>query len=403
MKYLLFLLVILAALMPAIPEPTNPLAIGVAAISAMTLAVWCMKAVAGAYSPVFASGAWLIVFMNLVFLSSVTADQFGTPFNLWVRGAIPFFFLLMFFPALQIAIREPDWMVHALHLSSIAWLIAIITAAAAAVPAVLSGDVQRITHATEAWSAFQLPYAMVGLALTLFYQPRWLNAVRWPLAYLFSCIPLMSVSRGQIAAVAAIWLLYIARVPRRTRLRVAAPVFLVGVSMAALIGQSALHEALLERFINTGASENSRWLELEYAFARFLESPVLGKGLGHQIPAEVTFAGDWKVISDAGIDTVGYMHNVIGYILMNLGLSGLIAYLGFIVTGVRDVERRCLSQYRSIRLASIVIVLALIWWSMIQAAFRLVQSNIILAVSLAVLTALKVRTARGRRSDAQRA
>lgn len=402
MKSLFFATTVLVALMPSVPEPTHPLAIAFAVSAGLLFLHWFMTTTMRGALPKSASGAWLILFVALVLLSSLTAMLFETPFDLWLRGAIPFFFLLTFFPALHIAVRDPHWVLDVLQLSAVAWLVATMAGALVAVPAVLRGDVQRITHATEAWAAFQLPYAMVGLALTLFHPSRWLRAVRWPLVFLFSCVPLLAVSRGQIVAVVAIWLFYFIRLPTRAWRRAALPALLVGTGIAVLVWQSALHEALLQRFSDTGDGDNSRWMELEYAFAQFLESPLLGKGLGHQIPAEVTFAGDWETIAMAGVDTVGYMHNVIGYLLMDLGLPGLIAYVGFILA----VLLRSRAAFRSSGeleawWAAVVVVCALVLWFALQAAFRQIQCNVLLAVAIAVLAALKANRSGGAILDAR--
>lgn len=402
MKSLFFATTISVALMPSVPEPTDPLAIAFAVSAGLLFLRWFMTTTMKGTLPKSTSGAWLIAFVALVLLSSMTAMLFETPFDLWLRGAIPFFFLLTFFPALQVAGRDPHWVLDVLFLSAVAWLVSTMTAAALAVPAVLSGEVQRITHATEAWAAFQLPYAMVGLALALFHPSRWLHAVRWPLAFLFSCVPLFAVSRGQIVAVVAIWLVYFTRLPAGAKRRAALPVLLLVTGIAILVWQSALHEALLQRFSDTGDGDNSRWLELEYAIGQFLESPLLGKGLGHQIPAEVTFAGDWQMITSAGVDTVGYMHNVIGYLLMNLGMPGLIAYLGFVASAIYDPRRVIAAHDRTGRRAALVIVVVMFgWWFMVQPSFRHIQSNLLLAVALAVLTALKTGRSRGAILDAR--
>jgi len=401
MKSLFFATTISVALMPSVPEPTDPLAIAFAVFAGLLFLRWFMTTMMKGTLPKSTSGAWLIAFVALVLLSSITAMLFETPFDLWLRGAIPFFFLLTFFPALHIAGRDPHWVLDVLHLSAVAWLVSTMTAAAPAVPAVLSGEVQRITHATEAWAAFQLPYAIVGLALTLFHPSRWLHAVRWPLAFLFSCVPLFAVSRGQIAAVVAIWLAYFTRLPAAAKRRAALPVLLLVTGIAILVWQSALHEALLQRFSDTGNGDNSRWLELEYAFGQFLESPLLGKGLGHQIPAEVTFAGDWQTITSVGVDAVGYMHNVIGYLLMNLGVPGLIAYVGFIVAALPRGKAAFSTTDLNAWWAAVVVVFALLLWFALQPAFRHIQCNLLLAVAVAVLAALRTKRSRGAILDAR--
>lgn len=391
MKPLFLLMLVLAAVMPSVPEPTDLLAVAFVVVAGLLLFLWVAQRIVRGTFPNSSSGFWLTVFLALVLVSALTASLFGTPIDLWLRGAIPFLFLFLFFPALDIARRDPHWILDAVHLSSIAWLINTAIAAGDAVPAVLSGDVQRITHATEAWAAFQLPYAMVGLALTLFHPPRWARRFRWPLAALFSFVPFLAVSRGQIVAVIAIWIFYMARLPKAARIRAAFPAMVIALGAVLVLSQSELSQSIIERFAETGsAGGGSRLVELRYAFEQFLASPLLGKGLGHQIPADITFSGDWEMIVMAGVDSVGYMHNVIGYVLMDLGLAGLLAYLGFIVSALWQRKWGTSPREEAARRAGLVIVLVLFgWWFMIQPSFRHIQANLLLAAAIAVLCAMK--------------
>lgn len=402
MKPLFLMTVVLAALMPSVPEPTNPIAIAFSLSFALLFSHWALGRLVAGKLPKTMVGAWLVLFVSLTAISLPIALLYETPAALWLRGAIPFFFLLVFFPAYHLAQRNAHWVLDAVHASTVVWLVSTAMASASAVPAVLSGEVQRITHATEAWSAFQLPYAMVGLAITLFHPASWLRAVRWPLAGAFMLMPLLAVSRGQIAAVLVIWLYYIVRLPRPARRRAVLPALALGAAAALLLWQSALSDALVQRFAAMDeGSESSRLLELRYAMGQFLEAPLLGKGLGHQIPADVTFAGDLEAIAKAGVDSVGYMHNVVGYLLMNLGLTGLIAYLGFVVSALSPSRTMDTELHKPLWRTAAVCVLALLWWGSIQASFRLIQSNVLLAIGVAVLAALKSKRAQWLRSHAQ--
>jgi O-antigen ligase len=375
--------------MPSVPDPTQPAAVIFSSFTAIAIALW-LGSFALRSVPILAPGRWLLIFLGLTILSSATAVYFGTPLDLWLRGIIPFLFLIVYFPAVEIARKEPDWLLTIVHLSCIVWLVMTGLQSMGALPAVLAGDVQRITHATDAWASFQLPYAMVGLALTLFHAPGWAAAVRWPLALAFSLMPVLAVSRGQIAVVALVWLTYLLLLPPLRRMKAVALLLILGIAFGSYVGQSYLLESVLARFSEPlHFTESSRYMELEYAAHRFLESPLLGMGLGHQIPAEITFFGDWRTLLDAGVSGVGYMHNVAFYLLMTLGLPGLLSYGAFVLSSLPWWRRRVLdSNLKRVLVAAILTLAVLCAWSMIQPTFRHIQTNVLLAVMIAVLATI---------------
>lgn len=379
--------------MPALPEATDPRALAFGAASGLLVFLWLVRRLMLKMTPWCPAGSWLLVFLILVGLSALTAQWFGTPLDLWLRGAIPFWFLSLFFPAYELARKDPHWVVEALTVSAVVWLGNVALAAGMAIPAVLRGEVLRITHATEAWASFQLPYALIGLIVSLFHPPRRVRWLRWPLALAFSLVPVLAVSRGQIIAVSMVWTLYTIWMARRRRWGVAftsvAGLVLVGSLVAA---QSELGNSILERFASTGLqSEASRMEEISYALQQFRESPLVGKGLGYQIPAEITFAGDWTMIATAGVDTVGYMHNVVGYLLMDLGLTGLLTYCGFVASGLRRGQKRGVRGLHETRRAGVLMVVALVFWFLIQPSFRHIQSNVLLATAIAMLAGTRGR------------
>jgi hypothetical protein len=74
-------------------------------------------------------------------------------------------------------------------------------------------------------------------------------------------------------------------------------------------------------------TESGRVLELRYAISKFIESPLVGKGIGFQVPTEhITFGIDEKLTEDFP-PTVGYVHNFPGYFLMDTGIVGFLFYV----------------------------------------------------------------------------
>lgn len=388
-----------AALMPSVPDPLDPRAIAFVVSFVALMSLWAVRrAYAGTLHRSHV-GVALAVFLALVAMSAPIALIFETSLSDWFRGAVPFFFLVVFFPGYELARRNPRWVLDALGVAAILWLASTLMTSASAVPAVLQGDVQRITHAVEAWWAYQLPYAMVGLAMVLFSPTNWLGKARWPLAAMFTLMPVLAVSRGQIAAVSMLWAVYLLRQRGKRRIRALGAALLAAAIVGPVIWTSELQTAIGERFAVTASEqhESSRLAEIRYALDQFVQSPVFGKGLGHQIPAAaITFGGDWELAAAAGVDTVGYMHNVAAYLLMNLGALGLAAYAAFIVPGLRAGWRlRGTSPEAAAALAALV---CLLWWFSIQPSFRHVQSNLLLAMLVAVLVAMRQPFERAKRA-----
>ena len=388
-RWLLYITFVTAGVMPAVPEANDPIAIIFSACATTLFCTWLGRwlITKGAF-PTSPAGLWLFAFLAIIGVSCVTASIWQTPFHLWLRAALPFFFLVFFFPLLDLAARYRRIVITAMHLGCFAWLANISLFAGSAVPLVLDGEAERITHVTEMWSAFQLPFGLVGLILTLFCPSPPLRTIRWPLAAAFTLVPFLAVSRGQIVIVVFTWLFFLRLVQRERRLQWILPVTAIGACVAFAILHTALLGSVSARFAETGSdSGGSRKAEIQYAMEEFVRSPLLGKGLGHQIPVDVTFSGDFETLARVDVQSVGYMHNVVAYLLMNLGAPGLIAYLGFALAplgaGRLLWSKHSLSESRAAKL----IMFSLLLWFCLQAAFRLIQSNLLLAAAVAVLAA----------------
>ena len=387
-----------AALMPVVPDPLDPRAIAFVVSFVTLMSLWAVRRVYVGTLPNTHAGVALAGFLALVAMSAPIALIFGTNLLDWFRGAVPFFFLVVFFPAYELARRSPHWVLQALSVAAILWLASTLVGSASAIPAVVRGDVQRIIHVAENWIAYQLPYAMVGLAMVLFSPTNWLGKARWPLAAMFTLMPVLAVSRGQIAAVSLLWAVYLLRQRGKRRIRALGAPLLVAAIVGPVIWATELRTAIGERFEYTVSepNESSRLDEIRYALGQFVQSPVFGKGLGQQMPAIIKFSGDWEQVAIAGVDTVGYVHNVAAYLLMNLGALGLAAYVAFIVPGLRAGWRlRGTSPEAAAALAAIV---CLLWWSSIQPSFRHIQSNLLLAMLVAVLVAMRQPFKRAKRA-----
>ncbi|MEF8730760.1 MAG: O-antigen ligase family protein [Candidatus Accumulibacter meliphilus] len=143
-------------------------------------------------------------------------------------------------------------------------------------------------------------------------------------------------------------------------------------------GQEAPHEerggqaGVLPGNTVNDANVNSRMEEYQTAWSMFLESPILGQGLGirHTISFE-TGHGEMLTVS------VGYVHNWIFYVLMVGGGVGLLAY-SLILFGPAVLVFRSLADDREQALAIIATVIALALYACFFAVFRLISFNLLL-------------------------
>jgi hypothetical protein len=123
--------------------------------------------------------------------------------------------------------------------------------------------------------------------------------------------------------------------------------------------------------------ESGRAKELIYAFKNFIESPLIGKGIGFQVPTEITTSGFDEILVKEFPKSVGYMHNFIGYFMMNTGIIGTLSYFNLLLflffKGLRNLPLWLIMTYCCI----IVFIL-------VEATFRLIHFNIIL-VTLHIL------------------
>jgi len=384
------LTLVLAALMPFVPDELTLTTASFSAAFVLLFAFWVVAIVKDGlriYAP--ASAKWLVGFQFSVLSSALVAALYGTPWTAWFRGAVPFLFLLAFFPFVDVAKREPQSLINAVHIASVLWLAKVAVMSGAGIAAVLAGEAQRLTQATEDWGTLTLPFGFIGLICSLFNNAPFARRLRWLLAPAFTLVALLTVYRSQLLIVTAVWMVYLVGLGARRMLGITVTLCaLAAASMPYLLGLGLIQN-IAERFSEVaGELGGSRMAEIRFAFRNFLESPLFGKGLGYPVPAEVTFFGDVQAMREAGVDSVGYVHNAVAYMAMDLGLIGLVCFFGFIF-GNRWWRRRP----TDLRLSSLWVIAVLglgtlLAWILVEASFRQIQSNLALAALIAVLAAL---------------
>lgn len=390
--WLFNLVLILSALMPFVPDKIS---VSTVAFSAAFLVFWLWGFVIHALSTrrfvLPAESRWLFGFLAVVGLSAIVAHLYGTNLSMWFRGAIPFFFLTsLILLAPRLTLAGGLSLLRGLHIAAIVWSVKVLIEVGLALNTSGLETFERLTHLTM---NLTIPFSLVGLTLSLFNPDPPIRRFRSAQAAYFLCLIIASGYRSQGLIAGAILAYY--WVSRRQELsaRSILVATVVGVGALTCLAYFGVLSAFVARFQDIRVEmKSSRILEIKYAYDQFLQSPLLGKGLGNPVPVEVTFAGDMEFIARAvNVDTVGYIHNLPMYLLMDLGLWGFIAYFGLIADtclrgrNARRYGEMASAQASMLRRAALVVVIGLMTFFCVQASFRHIQSNLILAACLSVL------------------
>jgi len=330
----------------------------------------------------------LLAFVLLVLVSGTWAMMGGVTGAQWWRGAVPFCFLLFLF---TIDRNEPAAglrIARYICLASAVWLVRVV---GELLYLIATGQYVYSARLTGQIVDSVIPFGLVALPLIL----GGVFKVRFGLHFLLGAglfvVALLAGYRSQSAIVllqcAVIAIRALARPGQMARLAF----FVAGALVVALLFGEQASRAVIERFQSTSADfETSRLAEWKYSLGEFAAKPLLGRGIGWQVPAEVTFDGAIEKLLEDGVelpDSAGYVHNVTAYLLMDLGLVGLLAYYAFSVGASLGalVRRSADRAARNLRLMVLLALASMLLYFQVQAAFRLVQVNLLIVAMLAIL------------------
>jgi hypothetical protein len=375
-----------AAVMPFVPDEISVFSVCFTLSAIMLLIFGLVRRLQLGWQVADSSAAALVVFLLLAFASGGTRLDHNVTTAQWTRAVIPFLFLGAYLLLAPIRCEtDARRLVNLLHLSAVVWAVKILIIVAPDIPAVVTGQIERLTYLTL---DLTLPYGLVGLVLSIFNpDPRWRRHRRL-LVVLFLGLIIGTGYRMQ-AFIAVMVVAANAVRFRRRALATLAVGALAGLVLINGASDSEFVDRYLARFRNLKTErESSRVSELRYAWTNFLEAPVVGKGLGFQIPTEVTAGGNFEFIrTEIRRESVGYMHNLVGYLLMDLGVTGTLAYLGMLALAARTRWReRKAGGLSDLDFGLLVLVVALLMFFCSSASFRLIQSNLLIAGLMAVLT-----------------
>jgi hypothetical protein len=320
----------------------------------------------------------LTVFFASILISFPVAVSNSVPPGEWIRGALPFSFLLVYllFPALTS--KDSKFILGTLVFTVLCWLVKNL---GRSLGEFLGGGASRITYLN---ADFGIPFALVGLPLLLFFASRRRPLTSMVLGFCLLLLVIATGYRSQAILALLLWLAYVAWQSPRRRLILGASTLAVGATAFTIFASSTFGGEYLSRYQDLeGEVTSSRAVEALYAVQKFRQSPVLGKGLGFPIPVAINRFGVTDPAPSDQPDHVGYIHNVWLYLLMDLGVIGLAAYLALFGSAVMAGLRRKPREDAQVAAAATVAVLLL--YFTVEAAFRVIQVNLVLGSLCAVL------------------
>lgn len=336
----------------------------------------------------------------------------------WLRGLIPFVFLILALPLVQILRGRPErlrWLAIAMALLALLMagnVILVYISESLHRPVwmiVEDGVVKKITESMLAmhpdaegpfWERVTMlvPQATnalfpAGLAMAVVVavraSSRMLTMGSTGLALVLLVAILMTQTRSMLLVVLTSITLFAVVVAMYWRSRLIRFAALLGIfiaagwSMSQITGLDDVWSDRMSRLVvaaNEDSNITSRIEELRIAWAKFLDHPVLGNGLG----AKHTM----RSVSLQGVleQQVAYVHNWPAYFLMATGGVGFLVYCGILMgpvfLGVSGMRHEPIAQ-TAVRVG----VLTLSIYGLFFAVFRLIDFNLILALAWAVMLA----------------
>ncbi|MEM6640867.1 MAG: O-antigen ligase family protein [Pseudomonadota bacterium] len=372
-----------AALLDFVPRPSSPASlIFVAALGALLsirfVHVALTQRMAFRWLDVFA-----LVIVAVTGVSVLPALTNGVSTVDWARGAVPF----VFYGVIVLLNGLDDeyslvWLTRAMLIGCALWVVKIIAQTASAIPAVLSGDLSRLTLVTL---DLTVPLAMIGFTLVLFLR-QLRPLLRIGALGTFLVLIFLAGYRSQLLLIFGVLLVYFSRLSGLHRLRLVFAGLVAAMALLSTGGLDPVFDSIGRRFASVGEEvESVRGRELSYALSNFSESPLVGKGLSFPVPVAITRGDDaWNNYDS---DTVRYIHSFPGYVLMDMGLLGVVAFGAFWVTAVfSGWHARSASVVGEAAFWSLITVLA---FFLISAAFRQIQTTVFSMVLVHIISSCR--------------
>lgn len=326
----------------------------------------------------------LVTFLMYATASAIWALVGGVKPGDWIQGIFPFLFLGLWLILGKSEHGEAERLTRAVLVASVLWLLKIIVLAGWAA---VQGEPVWNTRLTLIVADAVLPFPLVVIPLLFFGPVPTSRSLSLGLSLLFLGIVLWTGYRSQILIVGALFIFKSLADLKKLKVGNTLVILMaIIVFSTVLTSEYSFLEGLRSRFQGlSNEQESSRVLEWRYAISQLESSLLIGKGMGWQVPSEITFKGIEVPEGFIVPESVGYVHNFIAYFLMTLGILGLVFYavlqlLPWIVGSKTSWAR--------------IAITVLFVFCLVEATFRLVQFNILLLVLWRIMFASKVRLSR---------
>jgi O-antigen ligase len=331
--------------------------------------------------------------LSLIFNQGLLSERL----YFYAKGLVPFVYVLVYFVvrALPIKVKEAKRVLDYLLVIAIAF-------------AIITFGIYGVTHTRVI--SFYLPLAFPFIVLgadvafvhMLMVRSRRVASLWSLLIGILTIAVLLNFTKAQVIVLAlSIWLM-VFLVSRHDVYRMAVRrCFVLVACFAILAAGSAIFSSgqnqasfteLLKARLNDDSSGQTRLAEITEAFSQFARSPVVGKGIGHQMERDAM--GESL--------TSGYVHNQVAYTAMTMGVAGLLLF-GLLVGSWASLLMR-FRQIPQDLVATLAMlhgcVFTLVAYAQMFATFRTIQHNLLLGILLALIVRLtpecdsvRVRTA----------
>lgn len=264
-------------------------------------------------------------------------------------------------------------------------LLLVLAATLWAVRLIIEGALDYLSGTSLNWLRLTLvnadavvPFPLIVIPLLLFSKIPMHRGLRNGALLLQLVIVVWSGYRSQQILVAIMIILVLGRMVIQQPLRGSlAALLLSGVTALASFAITNSSEASLltgqmNRFtsLSQEQEQSGRALERQFAADVFLAYPLLGGGLGVQVPASITYASTEITDTYELPETVSYLHNGPMFLAMSGGLPLTLVYLALWITALITVSSLW------VRIA----IVALFAFIQVEATFLQVHFNVMLAL-----------------------
>lgn len=378
---------------------------------------------------------WVVAIALVFALANLLmAKQNGVPFSDWLRGAVPFCFLIFALPLARTLVGRPErlawigWGVFAYLLILMSHIVGYYIAHALYEPFWIIGEGSLTRRITAAGLAdypeavgpiydrvtLYLPRSTTvllaaGLVMTFVIAVRVDDRRLRLLALIMAALSLVAMlatqTRSMLLIASCVIMLFLSLLAWRDRHRLARGlvtlIFLIAWGGAAIwtfdmesvwssrikliyeATKGATKGATKEATKEVDPNVTSRQQEIQLAWEKFKQNPVIGNGLGIKNP--VVYVGENGSIEKR----VAYIHNWFFYTLMVGGLTGCVLYAWLLFAPV-------LLGWRQLQSEPLVIhafrfgMLAFIGYGLTFAVFRHIDFNLLVAVAWGMIMAKKM-------------